>query len=107
VDILEEGVQLHSARVADSLRPLHELIEKKFKDLKLHAQQWRKVGEEKRKKGIKNPHLYLNDNYTYFHLFSLRNHINQNPRTLNIENKRVLPFRDGPMKEHRLTVKGR
>ncbi|XP_031549558.1 dedicator of cytokinesis protein 1-like [Actinia tenebrosa] len=41
IDILEEGIQLHSTRVSDNLRPLHDLIEKKYKDLKQHAEQWR------------------------------------------------------------------
>ncbi|KAK3743713.1 hypothetical protein QZH41_012379, partial [Actinostola sp. cb2023] len=59
IDILEEGVHVHAMRVSDNLRPLHELIEQKFKSLKQHAEPWRKALPKKKKPSQPNPYNRL------------------------------------------------
>lgn len=43
VEILEEGMKLHGSRVSASLKPFHENLEKRFKEMKTKTAHFKKV----------------------------------------------------------------
>ena len=44
MDILEEGMSLHGNRVSAALKPFHENLEKRFKEMKIKTAPFKKVG---------------------------------------------------------------
>ena len=44
MDILEEGMSLHGNRVSADLKPFHENLEKRFKEMKIKTAPFKKVG---------------------------------------------------------------
>lgn len=42
--ILEEGMSLHGNRVSADLKPFHENLEKRFKEMKIKTAPFKKVG---------------------------------------------------------------
>lgn len=50
MEILEEGMVLHGSRVSADLKPFHENLEKRFKEMKVKTAPFKKVstGEKKR-----------------------------------------------------------
>ena len=52
-DILEEGMILHGSRVSAALKPFHENLEKRFKEMKTKTAHFKKVG------GVLCRRLYL------------------------------------------------
>jgi len=47
VEILEEGMSQHGSLVAAAMKPFHENLEKRFKEMKIKTAPFKKVGSVK------------------------------------------------------------
>jgi len=47
VEILEEGMSLHGSLVSAAMKPFHENLEKRFKEMEIKTAPFKKVGSVK------------------------------------------------------------
>lgn len=52
MEILEEGMVLHGSRVSADLKPFHENLEKRFKEMKVKTAPFKKVSTVEKKRSV-------------------------------------------------------